>query len=106
MEGSHDEIAFIDPAGREVVRVSGMRMAASYELCDVSRSDQTLFPRGTCFSEAVGLPPGEVYVSPVIGYYLSPGVAQAGLQEPDGLGYDGIVRWALAVYEAGCSRVW
>jgi HAMP domain-containing protein len=95
------EIAFIDPAGREVVRVSGIRLAASDELRDVSRSDQTLFPRETYFSEAVGLPPGQVYVSPVIGYYLSPDVAQAGLEKPDGLGYDGIVRWALAVYEGG-----
>jgi hypothetical protein len=98
------EIAFIDPAGREVVRVSGKRMAALDELRDVSRPDQTLFPGETYFNEAVGLPPGEVYVSPVIGYYLSSDVAQAGLENPGGLVYDGIVRWALTIYETGVPQ--
>jgi HAMP domain-containing protein len=93
------EIAFIDPAGQEVVKVSADRLAAPNELHDVSRPDQTLFPRETYFSEAVGLPQGEVYISPVTGYYLSPDMAQAGLEKPDGQVYDGIVRWALAVYE-------
>ena len=114
------QIAFIDPAGREVIRVtsgsdfskplglsvesSGDRLAAPDELRDVSRPDQTLLPGETYFSEAVRLPPGEVYVSPVTGYYLPPDVAQAGLEKPEGQVYDGILRWALAVYEEGALQ--
>jgi HAMP domain-containing protein len=93
------EIAFIDPAGREVVRISGDWVAAPDELRDISRPDQTLFPGETYFSEAIRLLPGEVYVSPVTGYYLPSDVAQAGLEKPDGQVYDGLVRWALAIYE-------
>ncbi len=93
------EIAFIDPTGQEVVKVSDNRLAAPAELRDVSRPDQTLFPGETYFNEIIELPPGEIYVSPVTGYYLSTDVAQAGVEKPDGQVYDGIVRWAMTIYE-------
>ena len=93
------EIAFITPDGREANKVSGGQLVAPGELRDVSNPHHTLFPGEDYFSEAIELPQGEVYVSPVTGYYLSPDIAQAGLEKPDGQIYDGLVRWAMPVYE-------
>ena len=93
------EIAFIAPDGRETVKVSAGKLAAPSELHDLSSPQYSQCPGEAYFSQAIELPKGEVYVSPVTGHYLSPDTAQAGAEKPQGQRYDGLVRWAIPVYE-------
>jgi hypothetical protein len=55
------EVAFVDAAGREQIKVVDGRLAGSGELRDVSNPANTTYKSETYFSEASRLAPGELF---------------------------------------------
>ncbi|MEW6289655.1 MAG: response regulator [Thermodesulfobacteriota bacterium] len=115
------EMTFIDPSGREKVKVSTTDLLPQ-TLGDVSRRENTWCRAETYFPELKKLKPGEIYVSEVIGPYLpSPIIgpytkkrseelglafepekaAYAGKENPVGKRFQGIIRWATPVAKDG-----
>ncbi len=93
------EIAFIGPAGRELVRIVDDQIAEPHELRDVSRPENTTYRCERYFEETRSLPAGEIYVSHVTGWYVTreeqlqgaPSVEAA----VEGRKYEGVVRFAV-----------
>ncbi|MBI4743116.1 MAG: HAMP domain-containing histidine kinase [Betaproteobacteria bacterium] len=114
------EMTFVDTGGIEKVKVApgGQRPAPR----DVSRRDNTFAKAETYWPELKKLKPGELYVSEVVGAYVRPHwigpytparaeelkqpfkpeeSAYAGLENPLGKRFKGIVRWATPVARNG-----
>jgi len=115
------EMTFVDLQGRELVKaVTSPRMDP--QLKDVSRRSNTYTRAETYFSALKDLRPGEIYVSDVIGPYVRSRVigaytpanaakagedfapeksAFAGKENPLGIRFQGIIRWATPVESGG-----
>lgn len=117
----YHELTFIDLDGKEIVKVSTTDLLQK-ELKDVSLKENTWCKAETYFKELVDLEDGEVYVSEVVGPYLptpiigvyTPAKAErkgvpfapeesgyAGKENPVGKRFQGIIRWATPVFDAG-----
>ena len=115
------EITFIGLEGQEKLKASGTRLLPT-ELRDVSQRQNTWAKAETYFPALKKLKPGQIYVSEVIGPYvgshfigpLTPEQAQkkgipyapekeayAGLENPLGRRFQGIIRWATPVLHEG-----
>ncbi|HSJ57579.1 MAG TPA: methyl-accepting chemotaxis protein [Anaerolineae bacterium] len=97
----YKEIAFVDPSGQEVVRVVDGVPVAPGELRDVSRPENTTYRRETYFADGMALDKGQVYVERLMGWYVPKDVAYAGVENPDGQRYQGVVRFVTPVYRDG-----
>ncbi|MDR3348264.1 MAG: response regulator [Acidaminococcales bacterium] len=117
----YNEITFIDLNGNELIKaVTSPRM--SRQLKNVADRRNTYAKAETYFAELKKLKPGEIYVSDVIGSYVpsrligmyTPANAEkiglkfepeqeayAGMENPNGKRFEGIVRWATPVVENG-----
>ena len=115
------EMTFVDLQGRELVKaVTSSRMDT--QLKDVSQRRNTYTRAETYFSALKGLRPGDIYVSDVIGPYVRSRVigaytpasaakagedfapeksAYAGKENPVGIRFQGIIRWAAPVVRDG-----
>jgi len=115
------EMTFVDLQGRELVKaVTSPRMDP--QLKDISRRRNTYTRAETYFSALKGLSPGDIYVSDVIGPYVRSRVigaytpanaakagedfapeksAYAGKENPVGIRFQGIIRWATPVVRDG-----
>ncbi len=115
------EITFVDLSGREKIKVTtSPRMNPALQ--DVSRRANTFVKAETYFAELQKLKPGEIYVSDVIGAYVGSRVidiytpesaakageafrpeksAYAGMENPLGERFKGIVRWGMPVVRDG-----
>ena len=120
------EMTFVGLDGREKVKVvTSDRM--SKELRDVSKRENTYIKAETYFQHLKDLKPGDIYVSDVIGAYVSSPVigpytpkaaaakgidfapekaAYAGTENPVGRRFQGLVRWAAPVTENGKVVGW
>ncbi|OGR17055.1 MAG: hypothetical protein A2X81_01695 [Desulfobacterales bacterium GWB2_56_26] len=117
----YHEMTFVDLDGKEKVKVSATELLGA-EKRDVSRPENTWCRAETYFAELAALQPGEVYVSRVIGPYVSSpligpytparakqaGIAfapekagYAGKENPAGRRFQGIIRWASPVFQDG-----
>ena len=115
------EMTFLDPAGRELVKVTTTDLLPK-DLRDVSRRANTWCKAEDYVPALKRLKPGEVYVSEVIGPYVGSPVigpytparaeaagvpfapekaAYAGKENPLGRRFTGLVRWAAPVHRAG-----
>lgn len=111
------EIAFIGADGREQVRIdnildSGSIAQKDYKvvtqivppglLRNVSDPKQTLFKMEDYFLKAKGLPPGELYVGELTGWYVTPEEQLRGAKYPEdaveGKKYEGVIRFAAPVF--------
>jgi len=120
------EMTFIGLDGRELVKVTTSPLM-SPERRDVSRRENTFIHAETYFEHLKDLKPGEIYVSDVIGAYVSspvigpytPAAAEkkgiafepekagfAGTENPVGKRFQGLVRWATPVARAGKVVGW
>jgi signal transduction histidine kinase len=120
------EMTFIGLDGREQVKVTTSPLMTT-ELRDVSQSQNTFIRAETYFPALQALKPGEIYVSDVIGAYVSspvvgpytPKAAQAkgidfapeqagfaGTENPLGKRFQGLVRWATPVERGGKIIGW
>ncbi|MDR1287598.1 MAG: PAS domain-containing protein [Treponema sp.] len=115
------EMTFVDPAGNERVKVtSSSRMDKT--LKNIAERRNTYVKAETYFEDLKKLKPGEIYVSDVIGAYVPSRLigmytpentaarglpfvpeeeAYAGMENPLGRRFQGIVRWASPVTENG-----
>ncbi|MDT8440323.1 MAG: ATP-binding protein [Desulfuromonadales bacterium] len=95
----YSEIAFVDAAGRERIRV--VDGAPSEELRDVSVPANTSYRSETYFLEASELADGEIYVSHVTGWHVNKQEQLQGAASPEeaieGVKYRGVVRFARPV---------
>ena len=115
------EITFVDTSGQEVYRVV-TRPEEQVTLRNVSDKKNTFLKAEDYFAALQKLQPGEIYVSEVIGAYTPSKVigiynkanaakvgeefdplnsAYAGMENPVGKRFDGIIRWATPVEEDG-----
>ncbi len=67
----YTEMALIDKAGNEVIKISNGNAVPKAKLTNVSNSKNTGYKSEEYFAKAKGLSKGEVYVSPVTGWYVS-----------------------------------
>jgi signal transduction histidine kinase len=117
----YHEITYIDLQGREKLKVAETPLL-SRQLRDVSRKENTWCKAEDYFAELKKLKPGQIYVSEVIGPYVSSRIigpvtpekakslnipfepmreAYAGRENPQGKPFQGIVRWATPVVRSG-----
>lgn len=108
----YKEITFVNPDGMEIIKIAGDRI--SDDLRDISRRGNTHCRAEDYFNHLAALRKGEIYVSRVIGAHVKgwlyrgpdgikvkPESAYAGKENPNGKRFEGIIRWATPVYEAG-----
>lgn len=111
------EITFIDLAGNEKIKVTSSDLMPK-ELRNVADKANTFCKAETYFDKLSALRPGEIYVSDVIGQYVGSPIigpytpktaaekgidfapekaAYAGKENPVGIKFKGIIRWATPV---------
>lgn len=86
------EVAFIDPEGQELVKVSTAGIAPQAELNNLLEPGSTLYPNEDYFNQALALEPGEVYVGRVTATFLTREAYEAGER------YQGVIRFAMSVF--------
>ncbi|MDT8420592.1 MAG: ATP-binding protein [Desulfuromonadales bacterium] len=95
------ELAFIDPAGQEQIRIVDGRPSAS--LRDVSNPANTTYLNEDYFHRTSKLRPGEIEVSRLQGWYVSRDEQLQGAETPleavQGTPYRGVVRFSTPIYE-------
>lgn len=115
----YHEMTFVDLEGRENIKVSATDLLATRK-SDVSRKENTWCRAETYFAELAELKQGEIYVSRVIGPYVSSDLigpytperakkgnkpfapeksGYAGKENPAGERFQGIIRWATPVFK-------
>lgn len=120
------EMTFVGLDGKEKVKVTTSPLMDA-TLRDVSQRQNTFIKAETYFPALQALKPGEVYVSDVIGAYVgskvigpyTPAAAQkrgityapdeagyAGVENPVGKRFQGLVRWATPVVKDGKVAGW
>ena len=105
------EITFIDLKGRETIKIRDDRISS--DLRDVSLPGNTFCRAEDYFSYLGDLEKGQIYVSRVIGPYVpgwltrtgdgamavKPESAYAGRENPSGRRFEGLIRWAVPVFQ-------
>jgi signal transduction histidine kinase/HAMP domain-containing protein len=99
----YSELAYVAADGQELLRiVDGM---ASAELRNVADPAQTTFRTENYFAKAAALPPGEIWVTRLAGWYVSRDEQLAGAENPyeavQGRTYRGVIRFVAPLYRAG-----
>jgi signal transduction histidine kinase/HAMP domain-containing protein len=118
------EMTFIDLAGNEVIKVTNSDHMDP-RLRNISDRRNTYVRAETYWGEIQNLTAGEIYVSEVIGAYVKSRLigmynpqnvekrglswqpeneAYAGMENPNGKRFKGIIRWAAPVYQNGEKR--
>ena len=115
------EMTFVDMEGQEKIKITTTELL-SKELRDVSNKENTWCRAESYFAELKKLKPGEIYVSEMIGPYISSPIigpytkdtsqkkgidfapetsAYAGKENPVGKRFQGMIRWATPLVENG-----
>jgi hypothetical protein len=74
----YTEMSFIDKNGNEQIKISNGESVPRTKLVNVSTPSNTTYKNEDYFAKAKNLNKGEVYVSPVTGWYVTPLFAQEG----------------------------
>lgn len=111
------EVTFVDLAGNEKIKVTSSELLTK-ELRNVADKGNTWCKAETYFEKLAALKPGEIYVSDVIGAYVGSPIigpytfqaakergipfepekaAYAGKENPVGIRFRGLIRWATPV---------
>ncbi|MEA3357959.1 MAG: HAMP domain-containing sensor histidine kinase [Thermodesulfobacteriota bacterium] len=112
----YKEITFLDLRGQEKIKIANGKI--SYNLKDVSKKENTYCRAEDYFCHLSRLQKGEIYVSRVIGQYVKgwlyktpegikvkPESAYAGKENPYGKKFEGIVRWAMPVFDGRGDKI-
>ncbi|MEN8242115.1 MAG: cache and HAMP domain-containing protein [Chloroflexota bacterium] len=89
------QLTYIDLEGQEIVKISEGEIAATSELNNLTDPGGTLYPNETYYQEALALPPGELYTGRVTANFLTREAYDSGER------YQGVIRFAMPVYQAG-----
>ncbi|MBN1665067.1 MAG: cache domain-containing protein, partial [Deltaproteobacteria bacterium] len=93
MEPLYTELAMINSAGNEVIKISGGQVVPQGNLINISNPANTTYKSEDYFAQAKKLNKGEVYIGPVTGWYIS---------KPDfdsGKRFTGIMRLATPIFD-------
>ncbi|NTW97837.1 MAG: HAMP domain-containing protein, partial [Oscillochloris sp.] len=98
------EIAYVGANGRERLRVLDGVVLPPDQLRDVRDPANTTYLSENYFAAASALPPGEVYVSHVMAWYVSQKDQLAGAADPraavEGAKYEALIRFAAPVFNS------
>jgi hypothetical protein len=89
----YKEMALIDKNGNEVIKIVNGQAAPTNKLNNVSIPSNTTYKTEDYFAKAKMLNKGEVYVSPVTGWYLNK------MQFEKGARFSGIIRLSTPVFD-------
>ncbi|MBN2282709.1 MAG: PAS domain S-box protein [Deltaproteobacteria bacterium] len=89
------EMSLIDKEGHERIRIENGTIVSRQNLRDISRPENTTYRSERYFSETKELEAGEIYVSPVTGWYVDRRAFESGKT------FTGILRFATPLYEGG-----
>jgi HAMP domain-containing protein len=96
------EIAYVGADGRERLRVADGKALPANQLRDVSNPANTTYLSEDYFTATKALPPGEIYVSHVMAWYVSQpeqlGTAKDPLAAVQGKKYDAVIRLAAPLF--------
>jgi len=67
----YTEMTFIDKKGKEIIKIAGGQTIPADKLANVGKPSGTNYAAEEYFTKAKDLNKGEVYVSPVTGWYVS-----------------------------------
>lgn len=88
----YTEMVFIDKKGKEVIKIVGGQTVPADKLANVSNAAGTTYLSEDYFSKTKDLNKGEVYVSPVTGWYVNKSEYEKGNV------FSGVVRFATPVF--------
>jgi hypothetical protein len=88
----YKELALIDKNGNEQIKIVGNQVVPAAQLVNVSDPANTTYKREDYFAKARNLNKGEVYVSPVTGWYVNKAAFDKGGR------FDGVVRFATPIF--------
>jgi hypothetical protein len=88
----YKEMSLIDKKGKELIKIVGGKAAPASRLINVSDPANTIYKIENYFAETKNLNKGEVYVSPVTGWYISRAAFANGAR------FSGVVRFATPVF--------
>lgn len=88
----YKELALIDKNGNEQIKIVGNQVVPAAQLVNVSNPANTTYKREDYFAKARNLNKGEVYVSPVTGWYVNKSAFDKGGR------FDGVVRFATPIF--------
>ncbi len=88
----YTEMTLIDKSGNEVIKITNGEIAPKSRFLNVSIPANTTYKSETYFASAKGINKGEVFVSPVTGWYVNRADFEKGKR------FSGVVRFATPVY--------
>ena len=88
----YTEMSFIDRSGNETIKITNGETAAKARLTNVSVPANTTYKTEDYFAKARALNQGQIYVSPVTGWYVNRTDFEKGKR------FAGIIRFATPVY--------
>ena len=98
----YKEIAFVNTAGYEKIKITDGKIAKGSDLKFVANPKNTRYKNEKYFIKTINLPKGEIYVSHVNGFHVSKNEQLQGAKNVDeecsGKFYDGVIRFASPVY--------
>jgi len=86
------EMSFIDKNGNEIIKITNGDVAPKAKLANVSVPANTTYKSETYFAKAKALNQGEVYVSPLTGFYVNRTDFDKGKR------FSGVIRFATPLY--------
>jgi len=92
-EPMYVEMALVDGAGNEVIKIADGEIVPGSKLVNVSNPGNTTYKSEDYFARTKGLDKGEVYVSHVTGWYVNHADFKAGKR------FEGIVRLATPLFD-------
>jgi len=98
------EIAYINRSGQETIRILDGEVVADNLLRNVLDPENTTYLTETYFEQTINLPKGDVYVSPVMAWYVNvdkqPAQALNAAMSPFKYAdYEAVIRFATPVYD-------
>jgi len=88
----YKELALIDKNGNEQIKIVGNKVVPAAQLVNVSDPANTTYKREEYFAKTRNLNKGEVYVSPVTGWYVNKAAFDKGER------FNGIIRFATPIF--------
>ncbi len=89
----YSEMVFIDKSGKELLKISSGEVAPKSQLVNVSNPTNTTYKTEGYFAAAKNKAKGEVYISPVTGWYVNR------MDFEKGRRFGGVIRFAAPVFD-------
>jgi hypothetical protein len=89
----YSEMALIDKSGKELLKISNGEVAPKSQLVNVSNPTNTTYKTEGYFAAAKDKAKGEVYISPVMGWYVNR------MDFEKGKRFGGVIRFAAPVFD-------